>query len=294
MKIKKLKMKKNDGMLFKAIVFPVLFIWALTLIYPFVWSFINTFKTPVEYLEDSFVFPEQWLFSNWIKAFEKLKVELTMPGKYANLFDMIFNSVWWTLGAVVLSNAITMSMAYAISKYKYKMSGVLYTMNLIIMTIPIVGAFPSQYRFYKMLGIINSPTMLVTTMGCMGSANLMLYYSFFKSISWTYAEAVFIDGGSDWTVFFKIMIPLATPIVTALVILSFISYWNDYFTALVFLRDFPTLATGLYIMSVSSSTKNNMPLYLSAVLLSVVPTLVIFCCFSSKIMNSVSIGGIKG
>lgn len=286
--------RTQEGLIWKAVAFPILLIWSLSLIYPFVWAFINSFKTPAEYLKNSFSLPEVWRFSNWVTAFTALEVPLTNPIETANMFDMIFNSIWWMAGTVIFSNCVTIGMAYALAKYKYKIGKFLYTMNLVIMTIPIVGAFPAQYSLYKSLGIMNTPFMLLTSLGCLGSANLMLYYSYFKNISWTYAEAVFVDGGGHWTVFLRVMIPQAMPIISALVILACIASWNDYFTALVYLTDFPTLATGLYRMSVSSTLARNMPVYFAAVLWSVLPMIVLFAVFSDKIMTSVSIGGIKG
>ena len=288
------RLQGRQGIVWKSIAFPILLLWSFTLIYPFVWAFINSFKTPMEYMKDSFSLPAEWAFSNWTTAFTALNVPLTDARRSANMFHMILNSIWWMVGNVALSNCVTIGMAYAIAKYKFRFGRFLYVLNLVLMTIPIVGAFPSQYSLYKSLGIMNTPFMLITCMGCLGGSNLMFYYSYFKNISWTYAEAVFIDGGGHWTVFLKIMIPQAMPIISALVILACITAWNDYFTALVYLRDFPTLATGLYLMSVSSTLSRNMPVYYAAVLWSVLPMFILFALFSNKIMTSVSIGGIKG
>jgi ABC-type glycerol-3-phosphate transport system permease component len=122
----------------------------------------------------------------------------------------------------------------------------------------------------------------------------MIYYSYFQNISWSYAEAVFIDGGGHWTVFLKIMLPQAMPITSAMVIIACIGAWNDYMTPLLYLPDYPTLATGLYKMSTESLTANNKPMYFAAILVSAMPMFAIFMIFQEKIMTSVSIGGLKG
>ena len=81
----------------------VLFFWSLTLIYPSVWALINTFKTPMQFVENSFNFPlGTWRFDNWQKAFTKLQVPLP-DGSKAGLWGMIFNSFWYTFIGAFLS-----------------------------------------------------------------------------------------------------------------------------------------------------------------------------------------------
>lgn len=295
MKEEKTKFKKSlQERLVHYIVFPILLLWAVTLLYPFFWAFINSFKSAGEFFENSFSFPDKWLFSNWAEALRTLEVPKTNPLKTASMYEMILNSVWWMFGSVLISTAVTVMMAYALAKYNFKLGKILHAFSLVVMTISVVGAFPAQYALFNKLQLINSPVMLVTAAGCIGGSSLLIYYSFFKNISWSYAEAVFIDGGGHWTVFLKIMIPQAMPIIAAMSVIGCIGIWNDYFTALIYLRDFPTLATGLYLMSVTSTTVNNKPLYFAAVLISAIPIFIIFMIFQDKIMTSVSMGGLKG
>ena len=285
--------KSTQEIVTVCIVTPILFIWALSLLYPFFWATMNTFKTPSDFLRDSFAFPKEWHFENWVDAFRVLKVQKTNLSQ-ADMVEMIINSIWWMVGQVSISTFVTLLASYAIAKYPYKFGKFLYLFNIVIMAIPIVGSMPAQYSLYHSLKIVNSPFMLLISAGCLGSSALMIYYSYFQNISWSYAEAVFIDGGGHWTVFFKIMLPQAMPITSAMVIIACIGSWNDYFTPLIYLADYPTLATGLYKMSAESTTAQNKPMYFAAVLLSAIPMFVIFMIFQEKIMTSVSIGGLKG
>lgn len=276
------------------VVTPILFLWAITLLYPFLWAFLNTFKTPSEFLLDSFSLPKSFDFHNWTDAFRVLEVTSSNGLSTIGMWEMILNSLWWMFGSVFISTFVTMLASYALAKYDYKFGKFLYLFNLVIMAIPIVGSLPAQYSLYYDLGIINSPLLLVTSAGCIGGSAVLIYYSYFKNISWSYAEAVFIDGGGHWTVFFQVMVPQAMPIVSAMSIIACIGCWNDYFTALMYLPDYPTLATGLYNMTGTTTTANNKPLYFAAVLLSAIPMFILFIAFQEKIMTSVSFGGLKG
>ena len=286
--------RSKQEIIVSCIVFPILFLWSLTLLYPFLWAFLNSLKEPGEFLLDSFSLSDKWLFSNWATAVKTLNVPKSNPLETVGILGMIVNSIWWMFGSVLVNTVVTAMMAYALAKYHYRIGKFLHAFSLVVMTISVVGAFPSQYALYNKLHITNSPAMLLTSAGCIGTSSLLIYYSFFKNISWSYAEAVFIDGGGHWTVFLKVMIPQAIPIISAMAVIGCIGLWNDYFTPYIYLRDFPTLATGLYLLQTSSLTVNNKPLYFAVVLLSALPIFIIFMCFQEKIMTSVSMGGLKG
>ena len=119
-------------------------------------------------------------------------------------------------------------------------------------------------------------------------------YGFFSNISWSYAEAVFLDGGGHFTAFFKIMLPQAKACILTLCIVAFIGNWNDYMTSLLFLPSYPTVASGLYLITRDAARDNQVPLSFAALVVSVVPVVVVFACFSDTIMKNFSVGGLKG
>ena len=273
---------------------PILILWSLTLIYPVFWMFINSFRESAEVASAPLGMPTEWHFENWISAFTETTVRYQNYDGRANLLEMFLNSVWWTAGSVVISNFVVVMTAYAVAKYsKYFICKALFALNLVVMAIPIVGALPSQLQLYTSLGIRNNPAMLLTTAGAIGGSALMIYYSFFKNISWSYAEAVLIDGGGHWTVFFKVMVPQATPIIIAMCVISCIGAWGDYMTPYLFLQDNPTIASGLHLAKLNHGNEA-VPSYLAAVIMSTIPMFILFICFQKQIMTNVSMGGLKG
>lgn len=277
------------------VAFPLLIIWSITLLYPFLWALMNSFKTPIEYFRDSFALPEIWHFDNWKKAFTFLEVSKGDPWNKAGFWELVWNSLWRTFGDAILSLASVSMIAYVCAKYANKWTKFLYALSVTVMIIPIIGAMPASYQLNHQIGMVNTPLRLVLNLGTgIGGANFLILYSFFVGISWTYAEAVFLDGGGHMTVFLKIIIPQSMPILTALFITTCITGWNDYLTSIMYMSEYPNLATGLYLVETGSLTANNKPIYFACILLSVIPVLAVFWAFSDKIMNNVSIGGIKG
>jgi raffinose/stachyose/melibiose transport system permease protein/N-acetylglucosamine transport system permease protein len=100
--------------------------------------------------------------------------------------------------------------------------------------IPIVGTLPSAYKAYKLIGLIDSPLILLTATDVLGGANFLIVYAFYKGISWNYAEAAFIDGANNFQVYFKIMFRMALPAISVLFITGFIGRWNEYLNISIF------------------------------------------------------------
>lgn len=280
-KFKKLK-------IFEVVLFIILSIYAFSLVIPLVWAFLSALKSQIEYSTFNVNgLPEKWLFSNFALAFTELNVN------GSNLFVMIFNSVWYTAGGVLIGMMVSAMVAYVTAKYEFPGRRILYGIALVIMMIPIVGSTPSQYRLYSQLGILDSPAFLVTFASGFGF-NFLVLYAYFRSLPWSFAEAAFIDGAGHVKVFFQIMLPQAASTIGALAIVSAITAWNDSGGPLLFLKSYPTLASGLYMFQVMTTRNLNMPVLYAGLLMSAVPMLILFTFFSNKIMDMSLGGGLKG
>ena len=151
----------------------------------------------------------------------------------------------------------------------------------------------TAFKVYTALGIIESPLLLLAFAGGFGF-NFMVLYSFFKSLPSSYIEAGFIDGAGHFTCFLKIMLPQAIPVVSALAIVSSINFWNDYTTPLLFLKNFPTLSSGLYMYQIINTRNLDMPVLFAGILMSMIPIVVLFAIFQNSIMDISLSGGLKG
>ncbi len=107
-------------------------------------------------------------------------------------------------------------------------------------------------------------------------------------------EAVFIDGGGHFTVYLRVMLPQSMPMCFALGIVSLIGLWNDYNSTLLYLSDYPTLATGLYLFQYVPSIRADYPLYFAAIIMATIPVVILYACFQDAIMTNSVAGGLKG
>ncbi|MBQ7880117.1 MAG: carbohydrate ABC transporter permease, partial [Clostridia bacterium] len=116
----------------------------------------------------------------------------------------------------------------------------------------------------------------------------------FKGISWSYAEAAILDGANPYVIFFRIMLPQAKGIVLTYAITNSIAFWNEYQSIVLYLPSYPTLASGLFEFKARATRRANYPVYFAGLIISMIPTLVLFSAFSGRIMTSISVGGLKG
>lgn len=270
------------------VVFVIFALHCVTLIFPVAWMLVSSFKGSTEYfVNNPFSFPEKWLWGNYKDAFTLLNVGDT------NFWGMIFNSLWYTAittGMGVIMPAIT---GYVLSKYDFPGRNVIYTVAIFALTIPIVGSSASGLKLIASMNLLDNPLYLFVA-GLSGfGGSFLVYYGFFKSVSWAYAEAAEIDGANAFVIFFKIMLPQALPIMGTYAITGAITNWNAYEPNIIYLPSYPTLAYGLFAYK-SNAARTNYPVYYAGLIISMIPTITLFAIFSDKIMSSLSVGGLKG
>lgn len=275
------------------VAFIILAVYSVSLLLPLLWMLMNSFKDGTEYAMDvvaatTLRFPEAWKFSNYANVF----AEITYNN--VNFFGMLGDSIYFIVVGSGLELFFTTAVSYVISKYKFKGRNFIYSVAIFAMTMPIIGNMASGIKLRAAFGIYDNLLAVFFTAGAGAFGfNFLMLYAFFKSVPWSYAEAVFIDGGNHFTVFFRIMLPLAMPMITTLFILSAIAGWNDYTTPMLYFPSFPNVAMGLYMVS-QTLTRGDMSTYYAALVITTVPVVALFAGFSDKIMKNYSIGGLKG
>ena len=258
-------------------------IYALTLIFPLLYTFMNSFKTNGEFINSVWALPKKLNFNNYVKAFSE-----------NNILMMFFNTIFLTVCGTFLSMFSASIMAYVLSKYKFRGSGLIFTLAIAFMVIPNLGTVASTYKLMSTLKLLDSlPGLLILYMGPFGSTFLLLY-SYFKSISWSYAEAAKTDGAGNFTVFFRIMLPQARAGISAVGFMVAIGVWNDYFTPFMYLPSMYTLATGLQDLSTQATNTGAYTQLFAAVIVATMPLLIIFAFLQKTIMENTIVGGLKG
>ncbi|GHU99008.1 sugar ABC transporter permease [Clostridia bacterium] len=267
------------------IVFAIFCVYSLTLVFPFLWLTLNSLRDKVDFFYNPLSLPTKVIFKNYVQIFSDY-----------NIGAMFINSIVLSVSGTAVSVLSGAMGAYVVSKYSFKLKNFIYGLAIALMIIPTGGSAAALYRFMFDTRLDNHFGVILLYGGGFGF-NFFLLYGFFKSISWSYAEAAQIDGASNFKVFILIMLPQAAPALLAVGIIVFIGLWNDYYTPYMFLRGHETLAVGIQKLSdtiTNAENAYNFPAVFAAIFVATLPVIVVFACFQKTIIQNTVAGGLKG
>lgn len=217
-------MKKSDDFWFDFINGVLLFLLTLIFLYPLYFVLIASVSEPYEVVNGNVIF--------WPKG-------LTLTA-YANVFkeDAIWigyrNSLIYTVFGTMYNLVLTIPAAYVLTKKHLPGRNLLAAYFFITMYFS--GGMIPTYLVIKHLGLINSPWVMILGAG-VSCWNLIVTRQFFSgTIPEALYEAASIDGANDYYMFFRIALPLATPIMAVMALFYAVGHWNGYYNALLYLR----------------------------------------------------------
>ena len=288
---KKSNLANKHGVLFN-ILATILWIWTASQILLIFWGLLTSLRGDWAYsMKPNRFFPEghiwEWAWGNYAEAVT------TMAYNKTSYLGMIGNSVWYSVGATFMKLLATTLLAYVMAQYEFFGKKALYTFLIIQIMLPIYGQTTANYVLLDGMGFVDTPLFLLA-LGAGHGMYFLIMHSYFVGISATYKEAAEIDGANDFTVFFRIMLPLGMSSVIAIGLMTFIGVWNDYQTAMLYLPSYPTLSAGLYKYQIVAKYEFSAPIFFSGIFMSALPTAVLFIVFNKTLMENITIGGIKG
>ena len=274
-----------------AVCFVIFFLYALTLIFPFIWIGYNSLKLNgyTDFVKDVWGLPQNPIagLSNYAKVFQ-------MSWSGYTFLDMTFNTLEYVVILTLVGVLVPLQTSYVVAQYRFKLRKVYYAVAIMTISVPVVGGLASMIILLTKLKLFGT-YVGIYVMGASGfGGSFLLFYSFFRSMSWSYAESAFIDGAGHFRVFVSINLPMAVPIIVSVMILSFLASWNDYFNVYMYAKGRPTLAVGIQFLGEMMMSQNRYPELFAFMMVVMVPGLVIFGVFQRTIMGNVSIGGLKG
>lgn len=206
----------------------------------------------------------------------------------------IFNSLFTTGVTVFLSILVCCAGAYGLAKFKPRGSATIFAIiTAALMFSSYVTQIPN-YLIVTELGLVNSYWALILPKVAV-AYNFFLVKQFAEQLPNSILEAARIDGSGEFGTFWKIAMPLLKPAWSTLAVFSFVSNWNDYFSALVFINKdamktlplaLQTLAGGAGVVARSGSVG-------AATLLTTLPTIIVFCIMRGRVMQTMTYSGIK-
>ena len=266
------------------LVYGVLILFAVLFLYPILWLVINSFKTNAELFASPWSLPGSLSLENYYKAFTEGNI-----GRY------FINSVIVTGAVVIVATVLSAMAAYGLTRLRWRLSKLVLALFLLGLSIPMHAAVVPLFAMFNKLQIVNTYLAVIIphVVFAMPIAILILT-SFFSTIPHEVEEAAVMDGCSIWGVFFKIICPMAVPSLVTVAVITFINAWNDLLLPQIFLSDpeMMTLPVGLTAFQGRYST--DYVAMIAAVVITIIPTIVVYSLLHKKIISGMTAGAVKG
>lgn len=264
-------------------------VYACTLVFPFLWLVINSFRDWKDFLSNPLSFGGM-KFGTIIKNYRTV-----FNNDEFNIFEMYFNSITLVVGQTLTSLLAMTCTAYVVARYTFVGKRFIYSLSTIVMMVPLQGGLITLYTLMSDTGLIDTYVGYLFMNAWGFGFNFFVLYGFFKNISPAYSEAASIDGAGHFTIFWKIMLPQCLPVLVSLGIVSAIGVWNDYYTQMVFYSDHHTVAVSIQTLSVEYAEKKwNYPVFFAAIVVTTLPLIVLYASCQKIIVNNTAVGGLKG
>lgn len=261
-----------------------MFIFTISCIYPLIWIVYSSLKTQPEFANSILSLPQNLHFANYVEA-----LELT------NMLQLSWNSARVTFLSVLGIVIISYVTGYIAARLNFKGKKLMIFYYLFGMLVPIHALLVPIYLLFKNWGLDDQwYTLIIPYIAFNLSMPIMLIYSYVVGIPREIEEAAAIDGLSFSGTMFKIVVPMAVPVLTTVAILQFFACWNEFSFALVLLNDESLRTVPLGMSYFKSQYSTNYPQLMAGMVMSMLPVAVLYFAFSSRIIAGVMSGAVKG
>ena len=251
----------------------------LVIIFPLIYCFLSSFKTPSEFLDPKLL-PSSFLnLDNYKAALER-----------GNLLRYILNSFVIAFLGSTIRLIFSILAAYVFAFYDFKGKNVVFFMILGTMMIPSDVLLATNYLTVSRLHLLNTYMGVMVVSFVSASATFMLRQRF-KTIPRDMREAASMDGYGDIWFILRVLLPITRPVVTTLFVQSFISLWNSYLWPLIATASSPEMRTVMVgITRLNSWEDENYQLVMAGVVISLIPSIILFLVMRRSLRK----GGLEG
>ncbi len=265
--------------------YAVLVAGGLVMLAPFIWMVSSSLMMPREILARPLVwFPEDPRFSNYAA----LSHAVSFGRMYLN---SLIVTVATTLG-ILLSSSLA---GFGFSKFRFPGRDVLFVMVLATMMIPFFVVLIPVFYIVHLLGWVNSYLGLIVP-NLVTAFGIFLARQYMLGIPDELLDAARIDGASELGIYWRIMVPLSGPVLSALAILAFVYQWNNFLWPLVVIRSdsLATVPIGLNSLRIYASSPDVVNLQMAGATLAIIPVIAVFLLLQRYFVQGIAMTGLKG
>ncbi len=257
---------------------------AVVAIAPFIFMVINSFKEKFEMLTKGvFSLPEKLDISNYKEVIE------------GNFLSYFINSVIVLVVSLFILLMLSAFAAYPLSRFKFKLKGVIYSLIVACMSIPVPITLIPIFKMSQGMHMYDSIWALIGPYVAMGiPISVFILTSFMEQIPKEIEEAAAIDGCGKTRMFFLIILPMAKPGLSTLAIYNGVNMWNEFIFAYTLTQSQGNRTLPLAVWEFQGQYSMNTPMIMSVLTLTVLPMILLFIFAQDKLIKGMAAGAVKG
>ena len=268
----------------KEIINILLVLYSLSNIIPILWMIISSLKTEQDYQVNVLSFPHEIRLQNYYDVIIDSK-----------LYRYMLNSLINVIIVVPIGLFFVFVIGYLLSRYKFFGRNLIYGMFMIGVFLPMHALLVPIYLEFSALNMLdNRYTLWIPLIAFSLSMSIFIIESFVKTIPTSIEEAAYIDGAKFSDILFKIIMPMCAPVLSSSLILIFINVWNEFALSYTLLQrdEYRTISYAVKLFEATNTTA--LTLQLTALVIASLPVIVLYVCFSDKVISGMVTGAVKG
>ncbi len=257
---------------------------AVIFLLPLLWMLSSSLKTGPEVFAKDFTWlPKVFQWENYVRVWSDSKVPFWKL--YLNSLTV---SVVGTLGQLLLSSLA----GYALAKLRFRGKNFVFLLMMITMMIPGQATIIPRYMMFFSVGLYDTLWALILP-SFFSISSIFLLRQFYLGLPNDLMEAARVDGGSNFQIWSRILLPLTKPAMVTVTVLGFISSWNEYLSALIFLPSNKNYTVSLGVQYWMQMT-DEYNLMMAAAASTILPIIVLFIATQKYFVESIATTGVKG
>jgi raffinose/stachyose/melibiose transport system permease protein len=268
---------------YNLITVPILLIIGFIWVYPFLWAISGAFKTQIGlFTSGANLIPTQLDLSNFPRAWVT-----------AGFSQYFFNTVLYSSASTLIELIKSALCGYVLARYRFPGRNLLYMLIVGTLFVPLASIVLPQFLVVESLGLLNTQAgVILAFSGAAGALYVLLFTNFFKGVPEELFDAARVDG-AGFVRLFRLVFPLARPVIATVIIFNFIATWNDFNIPLIYTLSAPdlrNLAVGMFAFQGENSF--DWTGFAAGTVLSFVPVLLVFLCFQGYFVRGLA-GAVK-
>ncbi|WP_136685969.1 carbohydrate ABC transporter permease [Falsirhodobacter xinxiangensis] len=276
----------NDRSLWRIAIHAALIASSVLMLYPLLWMMAASVRPEAEIFSSGSLWPSDWSFQAYSRGWTLLGVG----------FGTFFSNSFIIAALSVAGNLFSCSLAaFAFARLEFPGKRIWFALMLVTLMLPSQVTLIPQYAMFFNLGWVNTFLPLVVPKFLAADAFfIFLMVQFFRGLPKELDEAAIMDGCSPWGIYWRILLPLSTPVLATAAIFTFIWTWDDFFAPLVYLSDIRNFTVTLGLRSfVDAAGESDWGAMFAMSILSLLPVMIFFLLFQKMLIEGIATTGMK-